>query len=261
MIKLSSNIRFSPNISRGSVLFRKKLTEELNTKVFQSMLKLYEKKNDCGIEVVKSRYNSVLPERKNVQIVPLPLGDCDSYGGGVCIEESREDFLSGYSIEVPTNKKKKLNVSLLSAFMHESTHILDYLLNPKYVANYRQMCEKKIYDKEYFKIYERYFYNTDDMMHNDKEKMLMLAEEETRKALRRVQFDKKIVFLNYMKYSMEMEYHAYNQDILYAKLLQKLGKPIDSECLGDYNKYLAFPEKIEIINKLIREAIELQRVK
>ena len=259
MIKLSPNTRFSNNIAKGSVSSRIRISEELNTKVFQRMLQLYDKKNACGIGAIQSSYNSLLPERKNIQIAPLRLKDYDEYGGGVRIEEGRRNLLSGYTIEMQTNKKKKLNILELSSFMHESTHILDYLLNPKYIANYRQMCEKNIYDKKYFDIYTKYFYNTEDMMKNSKRKMLELAEEETRAGLKSVPHSEKIVFLNFIKYSMEMEYHAYNQDVLYAKMLQKLGKPIDKESLEDYNKYMAFPEKIEIINKLIKEELDNKR--
>ena len=143
--------------------------------------------------------------------------------------------------------------------MHESTHIFDYLLNPKYLANYRHMCERKIYDKKYFDLYEKYFYNPNDMRQNSKQQMLDLAEQETRKGLRRAPHGDKLIFLNYMKYSMEMEYHAYNQDTKYANLMKKLGKKIDDADLKNFNDFMAFPEKIEIINKLIKEEFEKNR--
>lgn len=258
MIKLSPNIRFSSNIARGPMSARTRLSEELNDKVFRRMLQLYEKKSTCGIGTIKSSYNSILPERKDINILPLPLKDYDESGGGTRIEEVK-NVLSGYSIEVPTNKKKKLNILELSSFMHESTHILDSLLNPKYIANHRQMCEKNIYDKDYFYIFNKYFYNTEDMRKNSKKKMLALAEEKTREELKKVPHSEKIVFLNFIKYGMEMEYHAYKQDLFYARLLKKLGKPTDKESLEDYNTYMAFPEKIEIVNRLIKEEIEKVR--
>ena len=261
MIKISPNTKFSYNIAKGSISSRIKLSEELNTKVFQRMLQLYENKRACGIGAVKNSYNSLLPERKNIQVLPLPLRDYDEYGGGVRVEESRKNYISGYSIELPTNKKRKLNILELSSFMHESTHILDYLLNPKYIANYKQMCEKNIYNKKYFDIYYKYFYNTEDMIKNDKKDMLELAEEKTREQLKKVPSSEKLIFLNFMRYSMEMEYHAFNQDVMYAKLLQKLGKPVDKESLEDFNEFLAFPEKIKIINGLIKEELERSRAK
>lgn len=258
MIKLSPNIRFSSCVAYGPISARYKTSEELNKKVFQRMLQLYENKNFCGIGVIKNSYNAILPERKNVRILSLSLRDYDKYGAGTKVEESG-NCLTGYSIEVPTDKKKKLDIIDLSSFMHESTHVLDYLLNPKYIANYRQMCEKKIYEKKYFSVYEKYFDNTEDMKKNNKKEMLCEAEEKTRKILRKVPHEEKIIFLNFIKYSMEMEYHAYCQDILYAKMLKMLGKPIEEKSLNDFNKYMAFPEKIKIINQLIKEEIVKNR--
>lgn len=258
MIKLSPNTRFSYYITKGTMSSRIKRTEGLNNKVFQRLLQLYDRKNACGIGVIKNSYNAILPEKKNIQIHALSLKDCDLYGGGTRVEGS-EKYLTGYSIEIPTNKKKKLNILELSSFMHESTHVLDYLFNPKYVANYKQMCEKNIYDKKYFSIYEKYFYNSDEMAKNDKKEMLILAENETKKALKKIPYNEKLIFLNFIKYSMEMEYHAYNQDVKYARILKSLEKPVDEESLEDYNKYMAFPEKIKIINKLLKEELESKR--
>jgi len=261
MIKLSPNTRFSINIAKGTIKQRKRLTEELNKKVFQRMVQLYGNKDSFGLDAIKNNYNSLLPEHKKIQITALPQKDCIDYSGSVIVDENGENVLSGYLMEIPATKKKKLNITDLSNFMHESTHILDYLLNPKYIANYRQMCEKNIYEKRYFDIYKKYFFNTEDMQNNDKDVMLKLADEKIREGLRRVSHSEKIIFLNYIKYSLEMENHAYNQDVFYAKLLQKLGKQVDEECLEDHNRYMAFPEKIEIINKLIKEELDIIRSK
>lgn len=256
MIKLSQNMRFSHNISRGTIKSRIKTADELNGKVFQKVLQLYGRKENCGINAVKGGLNSVLPERKNVQILPMAHRDSDEFSGSVDIEEEKTNILTGYTIKLPVDKKKKFCVIDLSQLMHESTHILDYLLNPKYIANYRQMCERNIYDKKYFDLYENYFYNPDGMRDNDKQKMLELAEKETRKGLRRVPHKDRIIFLNYVKYSMEMEYHAYSQDLKYARILQKLGKPVNEADLKNFNDFMAFPEKIKLVNKLIKEELD-----
>ena len=259
MIKISPNMRFSQNISRGSVSAKIKKADDLNCKVFQRMLQLYNKKNAYGLIAVQNNYNLVLPERKNVEMLPIKVKETDDLSAFTSIQEKRENFLSGYSIELPVAKKKKLNILDLSCLMHESTHVLDYLLNPKYIANYKKMCERNIYNKNYFDLYEKYFYNPDDMRKNDTKQMLAIAEEETRKGLRRVPQKDKLIFLNYIKYSMEMEFHAYNQDFKYAKILYKLGKPVNQADLQNFNDFMAFPEKIKLINKLIRE--ELEKVK
>ena len=259
MIKILPNTKFSYHFSRGTRTQRLRRSEEFNEQIFKRILQLYDTKTSCGIGVIKNNYNKFLPEKKNIEIVPMQARDYDDYGGSTRVEEVC-GHLIGYSIELPTNVKKKLNILELPAFMHESTHVLDYLLNPKYIANYRQMCEKNIYEKEYFKIYDKYFYNTDDMLKNNKKTMLNLAEEETRKALKDVPREEKIVFLNHIKYSMEMEEHAYGEGVKFAELLQKLNRPVDNESLENYSKFLCFKEKIDIINRLIKEELEMQRL-
>lgn len=258
MIKLSPNTRFSSYIAQGSISARYKTTEKLNKKVFRRMLKLYEKNDLCSIAVIKNSYNDILPEHKNIKITQLPLKDYNDCGASTDVEEIK-GCITGYSIELPTDKMKKFKITDLSYFMHESTHILDYLLNPKYIANYRQMCIKKIYDKKYFSLYEKYFENPTIMLKSDKNQLLKTAEIETRRKLKKIPSEEKLVFLNFIKYSLEMEHHAYSQDIIYAKLLQKLGKSIERKNLIDYNQNMAYPEKIEIINKLIKEEIKKNR--
>jgi len=260
MIKILPNTKFSYSLTKGSISSKTVLCEELNDKVFRRMLQLFEKKNSCGIGVIKNSYNGILPEKKYVEIAPLPIRDYDNSGGGVTIQDDK-NTLKGYLIELPANKKKKLNILELSSFMHESTHVLDYLINPKYVANLRKMYEKNIFEKDYFEVYEKYFYSADCLQTGTKREILQKAEEETRKALKTIPDDEKIIFLNYMKYNMEMEYHAYNQDIKYARILQKLGKPIDNESLEDINKTMYFPEKIKLINQLLHEEISYQKTK
>ena len=259
MIKILPNTKFSYKFSKGAVSDRLKQSDEFNKQIFGRILQLYDKKTFCGIGVIKNSYNKFLPENKNIEISPMQTRDYDEYGGGTRVEEI-SNHLIGYSIEIPVNVKKKLNILELPAFMHESTHVLDYLFNPKYIANYKKMCEKQIFDKDYFQIYEKWFYNTEAMMKNNKKDMLIKAEQETKNALINVPFDEKIIFLNYIKYSMEMEKHAYEQGVRFAEALSKLKRPVDKESLDDYNKYLCFGEKINIINRLIKEEVENRRI-
>jgi len=259
MIKILPNLRFSYNFSRGAVADRFKHSDEFNKQIFDRIIQLYDKKTLCGIGVIKNSYNKFLPENKNIEILPMQVRDYDEYGGGTRVE-AIGDNLIGYSIEIPVNVKKKLNILELPEFMHESTHVLDYLFNPKYIMNYRKMCEKRIFDKDYFRIYDKYFYNTDGMRENNKKEILKTAETETRKALESVPYEEKIIFLNYIKYSMQMEKHAYEQGVKFAEYLTKLGKPVDKESLDDYNKYLLFDEKIKMINDMLKEEIEIHRI-
>lgn len=259
MIKILPNTKFSYSYSRGAIADRVKRSDEFNKQIFDRILQLYDKKTLCGIGVIKNSYNKFLPDNKNIQISPLQARDYDEYGGGTRVEDIN-GHLIGYSIEIPVNVKKKLNILELPEFMHESTHVLDYLFNPKYISNYKKMCEKRIFDKDYFKIYDKWFYNTEDMLKNNKNKMLQKAEIETKKALEDVPFDEKIVFLNFIKYSMEMEKHAYKQEVMFRNLLLELKRNVDEESVVDYSKVNCFKEKIDIVNNLIKDELENKRI-
>ena len=257
MITLSANTRFSYRIAKGTSSARVQFSEDLNRRVFQRIMQLYENKNNCGIGTIKNSYNALLPEQKQIMIKPLSVKEYDELGGGFSVEDEK-DCLTGYSIEIPTNKKKKLNVLDISSFMHESTHVLDFLFNPKYIANIKKMYEMNIYEKEYYKIFQEYFYTT-DLPRKSKKVTILEAESELRKALEKVPFDEKIVFLKYINNSLNMEYHAYNQDLKYAQILKKFGKNIEKESLADYGKLMFFPEKINMIKQIIREELLKQR--
>ena len=60
---------------------------------------------------------------------------------------------------------------------------------------------------------------------------------------------------------MQMEDHAYNQDLKFAKLMKKLGRPTDSESLQDYASVMHFRKKIGIVNNIIQEELAKARVK
>ena len=161
--------------------------------------------------------------------------------------------------------------------MHESTHILDYLLNPKYLVNDRDLNNiapdiknllnvnesvktryKKI--KKILDMYNDVFYKIEDSG-VDKFQILKNAEKKLRKGVEGLDSKTKIVLLKYMRNSMIMEQHAYKQDVLYARILKKLGRRVDSEDLKDYNKIIMFPEKIKIVEKILIQTINSEREK
>ena len=257
MIKVTPNMNFSSSIARGTIKTRELLTEELNEKVFHNVLQVYDKKNTCGIGAIKTRFNRVLPENKNVNIKPLPLKDYDICGGTTVIEDNNIE-LTGYSIEIPVNKRKKFCIIDLPEFMHESTHIIDWLLNPKYVANYRKMCDKDIFSKDCYDIYHK-IYDEPDFMAKPSKHLFGIIKDKTKKAVNDLPFDEKITFLKFLKFRMELENHAYKEEVRFAKLMKKLGKKVDSVSMVDYSNYMKIPQKINIIKEIISEEITKER--
>ena len=109
MIKILPNTKFSYDLTRGTIADRIKRSDEFNKHIFDRILQLYDKKTLCGIGVIKSNYNKFLPENKNIQISPIQARDYDEYAGSTRVDEMY-GCLTGYSIEIPVNVKKKLNI-------------------------------------------------------------------------------------------------------------------------------------------------------
>lgn len=252
MIKLTPNMNFSHSISKGSAQTREKTAEKLNNQVFHEIISLYKSKKSCDISTIKTRYNLILPERKNINIKALSAKKYEEYGGSIIIEDNNSS-LTGYTIEIPVSKSKKLNILDMPEFMHESTHIFDWLLNPKYVANYKKMREKNIFKKKYYQIYTNIYDNAEKILTKD------LTVKKTKSAIKNIPLDEKITFLNYIKYRLELEKHAYKEEVRFAKLMHKHRMPVDSVSFIDFSKYMKIPEKIKIIKNIISEEISKER--
>ena len=266
MIKLSPNIVLSNRYTNGNVKSRIQRSEKINSQIFQRIIPLFENKNSCYLSDIKLNYKKSMPENKAVDVVPIKQSVHFEQSGYVAFND---DVVSAnyYILGIESRKKgKKENVSAKSLpdFMHESTHVLDYLLNPKYLANMVKMQQMGIFDKPYYEIYDNLFYNSEHVGVyglKNKSKIIENAEKETRKALQDVPFKEKLVFLNYIKYSMETEYNAYNQECIFVDLLKKMRNFAFLKKHRNCNDYYHFPEKIELVNKLIKEAIDKERAK
>lgn len=251
--------KFSSAYTKGSLAQRFALTDKINQKIFGNTVKLYpDKKRNYPAEVIEECYNFCTPEDKNVLIKPLKISKDDDYAGGTNIMR-KMDMYVGYFMELPVTKNEKINIRTLPTLMHESTHVLDFLLNPKFLKNDLDFFNKPLSEK-CFDFYEKIFYKLSDKPLLPAQ-ILETAQKEIEEFLETLPVDMKIKFLNFMRYSMRMEEHAYRQDIHYAKILKKLGKPVDSEELTDYNKVLLFPQKIKIVENLLAKTLKEERLK
>ena len=107
-----------------------------------------------------------------------------------------------------------------------------------------------------WKIYQEYFYNSsgktlDEILNN--------ARSNTKNVLKEMNPNDRLIFLNFIKYSLQMEQRAYKQDSIYANALKKIGKPFDKEDLPDFSKIMHAKEKIELVEKMLADEIKQQR--
>ena len=271
--------KFSTLYAKGSVVQRAKSADRINEKIFGNTVKLYNnKKKNVHAEIIEDCYNFCLPENKNILLSPLE-SKSDDYAGDVVILEKMKMFV-GYMIDLPMSKSDKINIKSIPALMHESTHVLDYLLNPKYLVNERDLQNMTFISKFYsnkegcspsdllvsdkvnklVNLYNDVFYHLEDL-NSDKSLILGNAEAKLKTCLNGIAPKVQIVLLKYMRNSMLMEQHAFKQDMHYAKILKKLGKPVDDADSKDYGKLAMFPEKIKIVEKLLVGTIKAERDK
>lgn len=251
--------KFSSAYTKGSLEQRFALTNKINQKIFGNTVKLYQgKRRNYSVVIIEDCYNFCTPEDKNIMIKPLKVSNDDDFAGGTQILQKMGMYV-GYLMELPVSKTDKINIRTLPILMHESTHVLDFLLNPKFLKN--DLCFfNSPHSEKCFKFYEKYFYKLGDEPANPSQ-ILLTAQKETEEFLKTLPDDMKIIFLNFMRYSMIMEKHAYKQDIHYAKILLKLGKPVDKEELLDYNRLLLLPEKIKIVENILAKTLKEEREK
>ena len=247
--------KFSSAYAKGPLAQRFATADKINNKIFGNVVKLYrDKKNTYPAEIIEECYNFCLPEEKTVVIQPMTVYNPKDYYGGV-------DFLCkmnmyvGFAIELPVTKSDKLHVKTIPTLMHESTHVLDFFLNPKFLINDVKFNELKNNDK-CWGIYQEYFYNSsgktlDEILNN--------ARSNTKNVLKEMNPNDRLIFLNFIKYSLQMEQRAYKQDSVYANALKKIGKPFDKEDLPDFSKIMHAKEKIELVEKMLADEIKQQR--
>ena len=249
--------KFSSAYAKGSLAQRFAAADKINNKIFGNTVKLYQgKRNNYPADIIEDCYNFCTPENKNVAIVPLKDYGDDDLAGGTRVVEKMGMYV-GYAMELPVTKNDKISIRTLPTLMHESTHVLDFLLNPKFLRSERAFFDNPLSHK-FVKFYEKYFYN--EGAENVKpEDILKTAEHATSKFINLLPFSTKIVFLKFIRFSMQMEEHAYKQDYHYAKILKKLGKKVNQEELSDFGKELMLSEKIKIVENLLAQSIKEER--
>ncbi len=216
--------KFTSSYAKGSLSERIKYANTINTKILKNAIKLFPlKRIHCNAVAMENCYKSCLPEKKNIIIYPLKNNKKEKYDGKLNFITENNEF-AGYEIELPMKNNEKINIINMPTLIHESTHILDYLLNPKYFINDNKFNKLEEFDK-FNSLYENLFYKS-VQVGKTPEEILKNIEEVTKNTLREENSKTKILIYNYIRYSLEMEQHAYAQDEYCTRKLKKLGKPL-----------------------------------
>lgn len=266
---VNSTVKFSYNISKGSIKNRQKLISKYNKQIF-SRLEQNLKDNYISVADAQKAIDEVLPEKKVIQIRPISSKNKKE-------EVGYSDYLYGknwniveQTIDIPI-KNNKISIKNLSIFMHELTHVIDTLLNPKTTARVNGMYLRHTYTENLSNIIDKKLYNYENIEETipfisnkrykkTKKEILQTRENELLKFLKGYSVKDKIDYIQEMRNTLIEERTAYTEEEKYAWILTKKHKihlPKFNEI--DNLKGYFFDEKIKILKKIGFEIIDKER--
>lgn len=269
MINVSPNVKFPFNLIKGSVASRREFVSKTNEEMINSLLPMMQK--GCHINKFKKAYNKVIPENKKIEIRSLDYSLNDK--SDECIDGmqgykySGKDII-GITLELRIGKcknladlrKMKISDKHIMPFIHENTHVLDTLTNPKYTAIEQKLLNNNKYCAEINNWYDKYLY-VDEFCGDipNPKKVINKIKVATDKVLSGKLNSDKIMFLKCAEYRLEMEKYAYAEQLRCAEKLKSKGIDIYNPDSMDMDKCYLFTEKINFLKSKIFEIISQER--
>ncbi len=256
MAQVINNVKFSYNLIKGSVKKREEFVSNLNEQFFNALVPVY-KKNKITLTDIKREYFSLLPEKKVVKIKPLNAKfKLDGASDYIYIDNS----IAGITLEMPL-KHSILPKDSFVTFMHENTHVLDTLANPKHTALTLKLFQENKYDNKRNKWFDNIIYNREPINKTTKENILLNIKNQTQNFLKGKQIEDKIAILQDARYQLEQEKHAYSEQLKYALKLKAKNMPVTEKDLVDESKNFLFDEKIQLLKEITFNLISKERKK
>lgn len=257
-MRVNSAVKFSYNITKGSIADRQKLVSKLNEEFFYSFQDLF-LKGSPKLKEIKDVYKKILPERKRIKV--LSLKNSEDTDGEVNYIYGLQKGIKGQTLELPT-KKSRVSVANFVVLMHENTHIIEVLTKPKTTALAQKLYLNGMYNKKRNDWFEGSLY-VDENVTKEEEVQYILerVKDKTEHFLKPYSNLKKIMYLQDARYQLESEQLAYYEQYKYALKLSKLGYKINTNDLIDCEKLYFFSEKISLLKKMIVELIKKEREK
>lgn len=266
---VNSTVKFSYNISKGSIKNRQKLISKYNKQIF-SRLEQNLKDNYISVADAQKAIDEVLPEKKVIQIRPISSKNKKEEVGYSDYLYGKNWNIEGQTIDIPI-KNNKISIKNLSIFMHELTHVIDTLLNPKTTARVNGMYLRHTYTENLSNIIDKKLYNYENIEETipfisnkrykkTKKEILQTRENELLKFLKGYSVKDKIDYIQEMRNTLIEERTAYAEEKKYAWILTKKHKihlPKFNEI--DNLKGYFFDEKIKILKKIGFEIIDKER--
>lgn len=246
---------------KGSLQIRQDKSSQLVNKFYREIKGRF-KNGEISLKEIQKCIDELLPNNINV-IVKNLVQDVEAPDllGYSALNYNSSSKINAITLELLTTENK-IRLRDLPSLMHEFTHITDQLYNPKILARCQYMTEKDLYVKDYDNLYESFIYNLEEPESN-KEKLFILKrlEQVFKGFLKKLDPKDKINYLQDSRYSTMLEINGYHSQRKFAKQLAKQHVNIDEEDLLNENKNYMFSEKLELLNKLLKDIINKERAK
>lgn len=246
---------------KGSLQIRQDKSSQLVNKFYREIKGRF-KNGEISLKEIQKCIDELLPNNINVIVKNLvqDVEDPDFLGYSA-LNYNSSSKINAITLELLTTENK-IRLRDLPSLMHEFTHITDQLYNPKILARCQYMTEKDLYVKDYENLYESFIYNLEEPESN-KEKLFILKrlEQVFKGFLKKLDPKDKINYLQDSRYCTMLEINGYHSQRKFAKQLAKQHVNIDEEDLLNENKNYMFSEKLELLNKLLKDIINKERAK
>lgn len=248
-VKGTENERFAKSAQYTNALF-----QELKAILTVTETDEYVRKTTTvSTDIIMEKINEILPKPVNITIYKLTEDNLHpkvkGYASPSFTIENKTIYIDGYKIEVPVNNNNKFEFGNCWILLHEFTHIMDYILNPKRTssmyANIKEIIPKKLY--------------TTHLYNNQKEFNTInkiLLNFELNRYLYKLPDKQRVDVLQWIRLALKTEKNAYSNTYKYqAQLDKQLGLnryiATDEEVLSEYD----FDQKLEFINNKLRKTL------
>ena len=258
-MKIKSVITYPYNRVHGSISDRQAFVDGMNMEIFKKLrmkFGLYYDKNSVNIEDFCRFYRGLCPEFRTVEFTNVD--ETEKFGYAQMWLELQKGNPRNYIIALPSRKHDRFLKGDIFLFMHENTHLFDYMSNPKYVANDVKVNRLKA-DKYFEELYETVLYKEEEF-ENNKQKVseFKKIKKVILTFLSKKPLEEKMLYLNYMRYGMEMEEHAHMQEKMLGQVLAKMKGKQNSASLLEVDKYY-FGEKKKLLDEIMMNLITSER--
>ena len=248
-----NGINFSTMYTRGSQKSRNRIIHKMSDNIYVGVIKKYSTsspdKKFISIKEIKDIFRKILPEPLHLNIKKLIKKNPDADGSiyTLCSDKG----IYGYKINIPV-KNNLMHIKNIPILMHETTHLLDFAVNTKHNAVFGKFVNNPMFDKV-VELYEKFYYTIEDFSR-------FRIKYETKKLLKDMTNEDKLLALKYLKLNVETEKNAYDATIFYAERLRMLRRDIrgyDGLKSSDFN----FRTKIKLLDKMRYKIIKQERNK